>query len=102
MGDSGHTEPQSPRAGRGVRIISVTADGLGFETLWGLAAAQDQLAEENIPVHGDPAMQNRGKRQRKRAVLCSPERRSGLPKDAWVVLFSVLQIRQIRFPEQLV
>lgn len=61
MGDSGHTEPWSPKAGRGVRTPSVTGDGFGYETPWSLAAARDQgggkdMAEENIFVQGDQAM----------------------------------------------
>lgn len=30
MGDSGHIEPRSPKAERGVRIPGVTGDGFGI------------------------------------------------------------------------
>lgn len=49
MGDSGHTEPWSPKAGRGVRIPSVAGVGFEYETPWGLAAAQVQGEAKTWP-----------------------------------------------------
>lgn len=66
-----------PKAERGIRIIYVTRKGLSCETLWGLAIAQDQqedLVEENLLAHGDPALAELGKKAgERRRVLCRPD-----------------------------
>lgn len=71
MRDLGHIEPWSPKAGRGVRIPCVSGGGFGCETLWGLAAVQDQgagedLGEEDVFVPGDGARLDLGRRLEKK------------------------------------